>query len=168
MDGLFCRPEDLMMSYREGRFWQPDVTVATLVTFMDRWSRTGSLNRLREDLRPIMLPVALGSGVLALGVSGCYHATIDPGRSPSGATIHNDWAHSFVYGLVPPSTVSTASECPSGVARVETQMSFLNGLVSGLTFGLYTPMTITVQCAGAGAQADLPAESTIAPPPGIR
>src|SRR5690554_3745517 len=31
MEGLVSRPEDPMMSYREGRFWQPDVTVATLV-----------------------------------------------------------------------------------------------------------------------------------------
>ena len=32
-------------------------------------SRDLALNRLRDDLRPIMLPVALGSGVVALSVA---------------------------------------------------------------------------------------------------
>ncbi|CAN5879435.1 hypothetical protein BH23GEM7_BH23GEM7_07340 [soil metagenome] len=88
--------------------------------------------------------------LLTVGLSACYHATIDTGRRPSGETIERPWAHSFVNGLVPPATVETAGRCPNGVARVETQQSFLNGLVAALTFALYTPMTITVQCAAAG------------------
>lgn len=88
--------------------------------------------------------------LLTVGLSACFHATIDTGRRPSGETIERPWAHSFVYGLVPPATVETAGRCPNGVARVETQQSFLNGLVAFLTFSLYTPMTITVQCAAAG------------------
>ncbi len=41
-----------------------------------------------------------------------------------------------------------ASRCPNGVARVETQQSFVNGLVAWITFFIYTPMTIMVTCAG--------------------
>ena len=91
----------------------------------------------------------LGSLVLlcTLTTAGCYHATINTGRQPSGQTIEVPWAHSFIYGLVPPSTVEAAQQCPNGVARVETQHSFLNGLASFLTFALYTPITIEVQCA---------------------
>jgi hypothetical protein len=43
--------------------------------------------------------------------------------------------------------VETAARCPDGVARVETQLSFLNMLANVVTFGIYSPMTITVQCA---------------------
>jgi hypothetical protein len=43
--------------------------------------------------------------------------------------------------------VETAAKCPNGVARVETRLSFLNQLVSGLTLGIYTPMEIVVTCA---------------------
>jgi hypothetical protein len=50
---------------------------------------------------------------------------------------------------VPPATVETASRCPNGVARVTTQLSFLNMLANVVTFGIYSPMTITVQCAAA-------------------
>jgi len=80
-------------------------------------------------------------------VGGCYHATIETGLTPSGTVIHESFASCWVYGLVPPSTVATASKCPDGVAIVETQQSFVNGLVGILTFGIYTPMEIKVTCA---------------------
>ncbi len=97
---------------------------------------------------------------LLLACSGCYHATIETGRSPSGVTVRNAWAHAFLAGLVPPSTVETASQCPNGVARVETQLSFLNMVANIITAGIYSPMEILVACAGAGAS--LTSENTIA------
>ena len=78
---------------------------------------------------------------------GCYHATIDTGATPSTEVISKEWAAGWIYGLVPPSTVETASKCPNGVAKVETQLSFLNQLVAFLTFEIFTPMSIKVTCA---------------------
>lgn len=92
--------------------------------------------------------------VCALTMSGCYVATIDTGKTPSTKVIQNKWASCWIYGLVPPSAVMTSAECPNGLAKVETQHSFLNGLVGGLTFGIYTPIQITVTCAE-GAHASL-------------
>jgi hypothetical protein len=89
--------------------------------------------------------------VLLATTAGCYRATIDTGRQPSGQEVRNDWAHSFIAGLIPPATVNTAAQCPNGVALVETQHSFLNMLAQAVTFSLYSPMTIRVQCA-AGAE----------------
>ncbi|NBW93511.1 MAG: hypothetical protein EBR20_03940, partial [Bacteroidetes bacterium] len=40
-----------------------------------------------------------------------------------------------------------ASECQTGVAVVETRLSFINQVASMVTFGLYTPMHIKVTCA---------------------
>mgnify|MGYP000080997955 CR=1 FL=1 len=96
----------------------------------------------------------IGAVVLASAValSGCYHAVIDTGRAATGTPIVTPWAHSFIYGIVPPKITETAQSCPGGVAKVETQHSFLNGLVAALTGGIYTPMTITVSCAGARAE----------------
>ena len=51
---------------------------------------------------------------------------------------------------MPPATVETAQKCPSGVAKVESRLSFLNMLVGALTYSIYTPMEITVSCAGGG------------------
>jgi hypothetical protein len=103
--------------------------------------------------------------VLLAATAGCYRATIETGRVPSGQQIRNDWAHSFIAGLVPPSTVQTAQQCPNGIARVETQLSFLNMVANAVTFGLYSPMTITVQCAAAGENEEeallVPADATL-------
>jgi hypothetical protein len=87
---------------------------------------------------------------LFLAAAGCYHTTVDTGKTPGPVVIEKPWAHSFVAGLVPIETVETASECPNGVAKVETEHSFLNMVANALTFGIYTPMSITVTCA-AGA-----------------
>jgi Bor protein len=80
---------------------------------------------------------------------GCYHATVETGASPSAETINKSFASGWIYGLVPPSTVSTSAKCANGPARVETQLSFVNQVVSLLTLGIYTPMQVTVTCAAA-------------------
>lgn len=87
--------------------------------------------------------------VLAVLTTACYHATIDSGLPASGEVIKNSFASGWIFGLVPPSTVETASQCPNGVAKVETQLSFVNQLVGFLTIGIYTPMEIKVTCAAA-------------------
>jgi Bor protein len=38
-------------------------------------------------------------------------------------------------------------KCPNGAAKVETQLSFVNHVVSLLTLGIYTSMPVTVTCA---------------------
>ena len=95
-------------------------------------------------------------GVFAL--SGCYHAKVTTGLPASEEKIDIPFAHSFVFGLVPPNEVRAATQCTNGVSMVETKMSFINGLVAGLTFSLYTPIHITVTCASASSSS-LPANS---------
>lgn len=94
------------------------------------------------------------AAALVLVSAGCYHAVIDTGRAQSGDVLENKWAHSWLWGLVPPDTVEAASKCPDGVAKVETQHSFLNQVAAAVTFGIYTPMQITVACAGSGSGED--------------
>jgi hypothetical protein len=86
----------------------------------------------------------------AFALTGCYHAVIQTGRPESSDVISIKWANSFIFGLVPPPVVETASRCTNGVAKVETQHSFLNGLAAFVTFSLYTPMQIDVTCAARG------------------
>jgi hypothetical protein len=97
-----------------------------------------------KRMRSIVAVAALFS------LGACYHAVIETGRPAGTEIISNPWANSFIYGLVPPQVVNVASQCPGGVSKVETQHSFLNGLVASITFGIYTPMQIDVTCAAGG------------------
>jgi len=107
-------------------------------------------------MRPLRLALLL-AGLAPL--AGCYHAVIDTGKPSTGTvTIDQDWATGWAWGLVPPDKVDSASKCPAGVSRVETQLSFLNGLVGVVTLGIYTPMQINVTCAMAG-NAEAPTRS---------
>jgi hypothetical protein len=83
--------------------------------------------------------------------SACHHARIETEAKPSTVTIEEPFASGWIFGLVPPRLVSTASKCQHGIAKVETQISFLNGLVRCLTLGIYTPMWIKVTCAEPGS-----------------
>lgn len=85
-----------------------------------------------------LAPVVLGA---------CYHATVETGARPSSAMLEKRWASGWIFGLVAPKTVETQQKCPAGVSKVETQLSFVNMLVSALTLSIYTPMDIRVTCA---------------------
>jgi hypothetical protein len=99
----------------------------------------------------------LVSAVSFITVTACYHATVETGATPSPVVIDKEFASSWIYGLVPPNTVSTAEKCPHGVAKVETQHTFVNQLVGIITLGIYTPMQIRVTCASPTSAADDPA-----------
>lgn len=93
-----------------------------------------------------MTRIAIAAAAVFM-LTGCYHATIETGATPSTQVVEKKWASSWVYGLVPPKTVETTSKCPKGVAKVSTQLTFPNQLVGFLTWGIYTPMEITATCA---------------------
>lgn len=77
--------------------------------------------------------VMMVSAVVMLG--GCYRITVTHGPQPAAnvATVVDfPWQHSWVFGLVPPPEINVRDRCPAGVAKVQTQVSFLNGLASAL------------------------------------
>jgi Bor protein len=82
----------------------------------------------------------------ALLLTGCYHVTVISGTSPSPTVVDKPWQNSFVYGLVPPPELNVKEQCPNGVQKVETETSFLNGLVGALTWSLFTPIHAKVTC----------------------
>ena len=98
-------------------------------------------------MRPRLALTLVGTVLLS---AACYHATIETGLTPSAQVIEKGWAAGWIFGLVAPSPVETMSKCPGGVAKVETQLSFVNQLVGWLTAYIYTPMSIKVTCAQGG------------------
>lgn len=99
-------------------------------------------------MRIKVLALAVGGFVL----TGCWKVTVvhnKPGVMQQAAptVVNKPFSHSFVVGLVPPPELNVKDQCPNGVSKVETSHSFLNGLVAGITYNLYTPIHVRVTCA---------------------
>lgn len=89
-----------------------------------------------------MTAVAFTASVL---FSSCYSYTSVVGEGAQGNQQVTEWNHYVVYGLAPVS-VSDSKEMAGGAENytIHTRHTFVNGLISGLTFGLYNPTTTTV------------------------
>ena len=96
----------------------------------------------------ILRLAVIWSLLCVVALAGCYRATVQTGLAPSGVE-QTIWAHSWLFGLVPPAVINAQSECQTGVAQVETSHSFVNQLLAFVTWGIYTPITVEVTCAKA-------------------
>jgi hypothetical protein len=92
----------------------------------------------------------LGAMLLALITSlmatGCFHSVIDTGLKPGPVGYEEEWESAWLIGAVP-ARVNATEACRGPWARVETQQSFLNGIVTVLTLGIYAPHQVEVTCA---------------------
>lgn len=78
--------------------------------------------------------------------TSCYTYTSVVGEGAKGNQEVTKWNHYVIYGLAPVG-VSDSKAMAAGATdyTVTTSQSFVNGLISGLTFGLYSPTTTTVK-----------------------
>ena len=83
-------------------------------------------------------------------ISGCYHTTVNTGKAPGSQTISDDWHTNWFFGLIPGADVD-ASVCKAGVAKVETQSSFLNMVVGAFVGIVWAPTSVMVTCANGSA-----------------
>jgi len=90
-----------------------------------------------------------GCRIALFSTAGCYHAVVDTGRPADTKVVDKPWVSTFVFGLVPAQVINVAAECPRGIAKVETQQTFVNGLVGVVTLGIYTPQSARITCAAA-------------------
>jgi len=102
----------------------------------------------RTSMRRFAAAAALG----ALALTGCYKVQVVSSPTAMGGEAKASWQNFFIFGLVGNARVDVREFCDGGqAASVETGATFVNGLVSGLTFGLYSPRTVTVTCAAGSA-----------------
>ncbi|WP_239772866.1 Bor family protein [Tenacibaculum finnmarkense] len=89
-----------------------------------------------------MMTIVFASSML---LTSCYSYTSVIGDGAKGNSQMTKWNHYVVYGLAPVG-VSDSKQMANGAKdyTVHTRQSFVNGLVSALTFGIYTPTTTTV------------------------
>jgi hypothetical protein len=99
-----------------------------------------------------LVPIGI---VLLLTTGACYEHTFTVGGgAPHGQMIYDHWQNYWLDGLIGHTKVDLEEICPSGRATIVAKQTFLNGLVAGLTGGIYTPTTLQIQCAD-GRRADV-------------
>ena len=94
-----------------------------------------------------MLRMAVVAAV-ALSMAGCSTYRIgyrDATVAPGGQT-HEVSQNFFLWGLAGGDQVALDRLCSNGVASIDSERSFVDGVLSVITAGLYTPMTVRVQC----------------------
>lgn len=96
---------------------------------------------MKKNLMKMMTIIFVSSIVL----TSCYSYDIVVGNGAQGNQKVSKWNHYVVYGLAPVD-VSDVKELASGAENYDVNIShsFVNGLVSMITFGLYSPTTTTV------------------------
>lgn len=83
--------------------------------------------------------------VLSILMTSCFSYTSVVGKGAQGNTKITKWNH-YVIGGLAPVDVSDSKEMAGGATdyTVFTRQSFVNGFISSLTFGIYSPTTTTV------------------------
>jgi len=87
----------------------------------------------------------------SLLVAGCAQTKFHMHeRDDSLAAQYNEAQHYFIGGLGQQKNIDPVAICGGAnkVYRVETQTTFVNGLVAFLTIGIYTPQQTRVYCRG--------------------
>lgn len=94
-----------------------------------------------------MKKIAMAS-LLAILASGCTTQTYLMANGGNSTASYNKMQPFFVSGIGQEQEVNAAEVCDGAdkIAKVQTQQTFLNGLLGNLTYGLFTPRQIRVYC----------------------
>ncbi len=90
--------------------------------------------------------VSLALTASLIVAAGCHQVKIDSGLEPGSEVHAEEWNMAFAAAIYP-AQVDASTFCGGEWARVETKQSFLNLVVAVFTFGIITPMDVTVVCA---------------------
>lgn len=96
-------------------------------------------------MKAIRLLVA--GSVAASLLTGCVTTTFKTGL-PGGGAKKEERGTYFLYGLVGDKTLNLSELCPEGVSSFKDYFSAVDGILSCVTCGIYTPKSIEVECAG--------------------
>jgi len=86
-------------------------------------------------------------GMIALSACSTQRFDINPNPIMSQTPSYEGTNHFVLWGISQIQTMRPGDACgPQGVNRVEVQETFVDGLLKGLTLGLYAPRHYAVYC----------------------
>ncbi|OWY74533.1 Bor family protein [Pantoea sp. AMG 501] len=85
---------------------------------------------------------------LAVTLAACAKQSFDLKKDSAGTPAKEETHHFFISGLGQKKNIDAAAVCGGAdkVSRTETQLSFMNGFLNVITFGIYTPGEASVYC----------------------
>jgi hypothetical protein len=92
-----------------------------------------------------LLKLVAGAMICMFTMTSCFTYTTIVGEGAKGTTEVKQWNTYFLFGLIPANTAD--AKAMAGGAKdynVKTQQTFVNGLLYGITFGIYAPTTTFV------------------------
>ena len=104
--------------------------------------------------------------VLAIGLlssAACFHQVVQTGNTAGSNVVDRQFVATWLWGIVPAQPIDVRQSCPSGVATIETEQSFMNGLVGLITLGIYSPQHLRVTRATSSARLPEGAHEIIIP-----
>src|SRR5439155_10475547 len=78
------------------------------------------------------LPVSL----LAVSAA-CWHQVVNTGSTAGTTVVDKPWVTTWLWGLIAAEPIDIRQQCPRGAAVIETETSFVNGLASLVTLGIW-------------------------------
>ncbi len=79
-------------------------------------------------------------------ISSCYTTSFKTKYRRTGVE-QEKMAHFFLWGLVPPQKeIDLDKFCPDGVSDFKAQKTFLDGFLTFITIGIYSPKSVFVYC----------------------
>ena len=83
----------------------------------------------------------------ALLATGCTYQKFNLDDSRTATPTYEGTNHFFFWGLGATKEVNPKEVCGAkGVSAVETSYGFIDGLATGITYGIYSPRTYAVYC----------------------
>ncbi len=83
--------------------------------------------------------------MMSFSLGSCYTMSYSVGTGSQSGQKEKAKNHYLIYGLAPVKT-QDPTKMASGAANYDVKIShsFVDGLIASLTFGIYTPTTVTV------------------------
>lgn len=80
--------------------------------------------------------------------AGCYSVTARPDGGFKVATkpTYEQRQDFYLWGLVGENHIDTKQVCPGGAAQIQSQVTFVDGLLNLVTLGIYSPQSARIWC----------------------
>jgi hypothetical protein len=81
--------------------------------------------------------------------AGCYKVTYTNPQIPMNGQVAETTGQFFIFGLVGHKDIPVFQLCPGGASMIQSKVTFVGVLLTGITIGLYSPRHYEIHCGGA-------------------